>query len=107
MIKDISVQDAHDLIKAGKAILIDVRERDEYEEAHIKEAQLHPLSDLPCNVHGIDIPDDKDIIIHCKKGPRGYKAGIIFQLTGCDLDRFYNMDGGITAWMEAGLPVET
>ncbi len=97
----ITSTDAEQLLINNDAVLIDVREPAEHRQANITQAQLKPLSDL--NLEGIDTVNKK-VIIHCQKGMRGAKA--CQQLISAHPDvSFYNLDGGILAWQQAGLPV--
>ena len=103
--QEISVQEAYEILNKNEAILIDVREEDEYAQARIKDAQLAPLSNLPIAIQDIDITSDKKIIVQCLKGGRSAQAidflsDNVFQ--GKDV---YNLVGGITDWAEQGLPV--
>jgi len=101
----IDVLTAHQWITSDEAILIDVREIDEFEECHIEGAQLAPLSILPEAIQNIDIPDNKKIIFQCLKGGRSAQAINFLQENFLKDRDLYNMEGGILAWVEAGLPV--
>ena len=103
--QEISVQDAYTVLQKQDAILIDVREEDEYLHAHIQGAQLAPLSDLPRAIQNISIPEGKKIIVQCLKGGRSAQA-IEFLTDNIFKDKdVYNMVGGIKDWAEQGLPV--
>lgn len=103
-VKMIDVQTAHDWIEQGKAVVVDVREANEYQAAHIKGAHLRALSsfnpkELP------PIPEGKYLLLHCRSANRcGTAAGILLQsgYTG-EINR---MAGGLIAWANAGLPLE-
>ncbi len=101
----ISVQDAHKLMTQEKVTLIDVREEDEFKQAHIEGAQLAPLSNLPVNIKDVQIPKDKKVIIYCLKGGRSAQA--IEFLSENILKDFnvYNLEGGIKDWAEQDLPL--
>jgi 3-mercaptopyruvate sulfurtransferase SseA len=51
------------LVKAGKAVFVDVRPRAQYDEGHIKGAVSFPLSELPA--HMKELPTKKMIITYC------------------------------------------
>lgn len=55
-----------------KTVLVDVRERDEWDEAHVSGALNLPLSEL--RTHLDKLPMDRDIIVYCKSGKRSYDA---------------------------------
>ena len=103
--KSLSPSKAHEELEAGNAILIDVREQEEYNDWHIEGAQLAPLSILPQAMEAIDLPKDKKIIVQCLKGGRSAQAIDFLAeniLRGFDA---YNLDGGILQWHQDGLPV--
>lgn len=82
--------------------LIDVREPDEYAEAHVPGALLVPLVELPERLGAIPIGQPVDLI--CRSGARSQHAGE-FLLGQGYLPR--NVTGGTDAWIGAGYRVET
>lgn len=87
-------------ILAGAA-LIDVRDRDEWDEVHVEGAMLIPLDALPERLD--DIPRAQDVVVICRSGRRSGIAQTTMRDAG--IDRVSNLAGGIIAWEEAGLPV--
>lgn len=105
--KTINAKDAYEALQKNNAILIDVREQEEFDEAHIEGAIHCPLSDLPNTIQKVNFEntEDKKIIFQCLKGGRSAQAINFLQeniLKDCEP---YNLDGGILAWMENDLPV--
>ena len=96
----ITVTNAAQLFEAG-AFLLDVRSRDEWDEQHIEGAVLIPVEELPSRIS--EVPTDQDILIICRSGNRSAEARNILRSAG--LSRTTSIRGGITAWMNAGLPV--
>lgn len=83
-----------------EAVLIDVREPDEFSHAHIPHATLVPLGHIKTTLASLAIPAEKKIVFQCQKGGRGAQACVLVS------DReVYNLEGGITAWQTAGFPV--
>lgn len=78
-----------------KGLLIDVREPAEYAEAHLDEAQLIPLKELPNHLE--TLPKDREIFIHCKGGGRSAKAVNFLLENG--YTRVKNVTGGLDAWL--------
>lgn len=105
MTQVINVAEAIDLIKNGKAILIDVREPDEFKTEHIAYALSIPLSSLEKEFKTLDIPKDKIILFQCLKGSRGQMACERIQGLGSCQNKIMNIDGGIQAWKAHDLPV--
>jgi rhodanese-related sulfurtransferase len=77
----INVDKVRELAESGQFIL-DVRERGEFEEGHIKGAVNIPLSELRERTD--EIPKDKPVYIHCRTGQRSYNAVLALQNIGYD-----------------------
>jgi rhodanese-related sulfurtransferase len=84
------------------APLIDVREPDEYTDAHVPGAVLVPLATVPDNLD--QVPTDRTVYVICAKGGRSLKAAEFYRANGIDA---VNVAGGTTAWVDAGQPVST
>jgi rhodanese-related sulfurtransferase len=87
--------------KAG-APLIDVREPDEYEEAHVPGATLIPLGTVVERVD--EVPTEGTVYVICAKGGRSLRAAEFYRAQGIDA---VNVAGGTTAWVDAGHPFDT
>ncbi len=98
----ISVSDAAERFAAG-AFLLDVREQSEWNEGHISGAVLIPLAQLPARLS--EIPADRDVLIICRSGNRSAQARD--QLRAAGFPNTTSIDGGMNAWIAAGLPVVT
>lgn len=84
----------------GDPLVLDVRERDEWESAHIAGAVHVPLGTLTSKLDRI--PADRPVVAVCRSGMRSAKAASILAAAGRDAS---NMSGGMLAWMAHGLPV--
>jgi rhodanese-related sulfurtransferase len=83
-------------------LLIDVREQWEYDEGHIPGITLIPMNSVPSRLS--EIPTDKTVVFACRSGNR---SGQVFNyLKEQGYTNIHNLQGGITAWQSAGLPVE-
>ena len=86
----------------GEAVLIDVREPQEYEVEPVPGALLHPLSFLDPDVFPpISGPR---LVFMCAVGKRS--AAAIKQLQKAGFADLVNMAGGLDAWREAGYDLE-
>ncbi len=112
-IESISPNDAQAELEAGAAIFIDVREPVEWEH-HIKGAYQIPrgllefVSDPECGPRlpptlKYDLDPTRRVIVYCNSGARAVLAARSMQEMG--YERVANLDGGITAWRDAGLPL--
>ncbi len=87
---------------ANGAMLIDVREKSEYDDVRIPGSVLIPLGELPARLG--ELPNDRDVYVHCRMGARSARA-VDYLRTFGRLNSF-NVTGGIDAWQDAGLPVD-
>lgn len=86
-----------------EVVVIDVREPDEYAEAHIPGTTLIPLGQVPDRV--AEIPKDRTVILTCRTGNRSGQAATWLRSQG--YEDVHNLEGGILAWQKAGLPTES
>ncbi|MGH1398551.1 MAG: rhodanese-like domain-containing protein [Alphaproteobacteria bacterium] len=105
MTQSINITDALAMIKNGDAVLIDVREPDEFKTEHIAYAISVPLSALEDGFQTLNIPASKTILFQCLKGTRGQMACERIQGLKTCSNKIINIEGGIEAWKEQGLPV--
>ena len=76
-------------IADGKAVLLDVREKSEWDDGHLKDAKLLPLSSLKGGAKAEDVakvaPKDKIVYCHCGSGVRCLKAADELKKLGYDV----------------------
>ncbi len=100
-----SMAELRSRVQAGLAdlIVLDVRERDAYEEAHIPGARLLPRGQLELRVN-TELPDPTSrIVTCCEFGRISTLAAATLRTMG--FQRAVALDGGMKAWREAGHPV--
>lgn len=92
-------------ILKGNALLLDVREPEELAEQSydVTNSINIPLDSIENKL--ASIPRDKQVIIACQKGGRSQKAFDLLKSKG--FTNAANLDGGMNAWSEAGLPTKT
>ncbi|MEO9653457.1 rhodanese-like domain-containing protein [Marinomonas sp.] len=105
MTQTINVKDANDLLTTGQAILIDVREANEFAEQHIPYAISLPLSSLEKDFKQLALPENTVTLVQCLKGSRGAMACETLLKMGRTADTIMNIEGGISAWQAADLPL--
>lgn len=89
---------------ANELIILDVRERDAYEEGHIPGARLLPRGQLELRVNQ-DLPDPtRRILSYCEIGRISTLATATLREMG--FERAVALDGGMKAWREAGYPIK-
>lgn len=95
---EIEVADAARLVDAGLALLIDVREDDEWTAGHAPAALHIPLGRLPQT----RLPADRPVLAICRSGNRSATAAALLLARGVDAR---NVAGGMRAWQAAGMPI--
>lgn len=90
--KQVNVDKVRELVENG-AYIVDVRERMEFENGHVKGAVNIPLSELRERVS--EIPKDKPVYLHCRTGQRSYNAALALQNLG--YDNVINITGSFLA----------
>ncbi len=89
------------LVDAG-ALLLDVREPDEWHAEHAPDAVLIPMAQV--RERREELPRDKRIVVVCRSGGRSAAVTDSLRTWGFDA---VNLAGGMCAWAAAGLPVTT
>lgn len=84
----------------GGALLLDVREDQEWSAGRAPDAVHVPLGALPARVG--ELPRDREVVVVCRSGRRSALA--TRQLVAAGIDA-RNLVGGMQAWARAGLPV--
>lgn len=98
----IDVKEARQMSQNG-ALLLDVREPGEYAAGHAPNAVLIPLGQLGTRMQEITAYKDKPVAVMCRSGRRS--ASATKQLAEAGFSQVKNVNGGIMAWEQAGLPV--
>ena len=96
-----SPQQAAELLRAGDAQLVDVRELYEHDAGRITGSMHIELELLPSEAAVLE--RERPILFYCRSGSRSALAAEAFAASGYDAR---NLDGGLEAWVGAGLPIE-
>ena len=91
------------LINRGKTTILDVRDAAEYANGHLRDAKHIPLGELSTRIGELGKSKDKTVVVVCQRGSRADRA--VRQLAAAGFTDVTCLDGGITAWQTAGLPV--
>lgn len=96
-----TVQEAAERQGDGEgALIVDVREPNEYAQLRAKGAVLLPMGRLNGRVK--DLPRDRELLLMCRTGGRSANATKFLQAQG--FENVTNVNGGMVAWHNAGLP---
>ena len=99
-IPGVGAADARARQQAG-AVIVDVREPDEWRSGHIPGAVHMPLASLRARMRELD--PQRELIVVCRSGNRSATAVSFLQSAGFSQAR--NLEGGMIAWGRHGLPV--
>ena len=91
-VRDVSAEEGHRMVTAG-AVLLDVREADEWDAGHAPEAVWIPLGEIQTRVG--EIPQDTAVVAICRSGSRS--RAVAEALVGAGYD-VVNVGGGMREW---------
>jgi rhodanese-related sulfurtransferase len=91
---------AKEMLDDKNVVLIDVRNRDEYNAEHLRGAKNIPLDQLDKRLG--KLPRDKDIVVYCEKGGKSIRA--IRKLEVAGFSQLHHMHEGLRGWKKADYP---
>jgi len=101
--RTISSQEAQALMSTRKDLMVvDLRESKELRQGYIAGSKLIPMSTIAKGTSSL--PADKPLLLICAVGGRSYAVGRY--LAGKGYPEIYNLKGGVSAWKQAGLPLQ-
>lgn len=99
--KNLSVAELEAMLQQGGLRLVDVRTDAEVARGKIPQGDSIPLHLIPLRLHELD--KNAPVVFYCQMGGRSAQAAAFAAANG--FADVYNLQGGITAWAHAGLPV--
>jgi rhodanese-related sulfurtransferase len=103
-VKDVGNAEATLLVNRRDAVLLDVRETNEYSGGHLLNALHIPLSQLDARAAELAKLTSHPVIAYCDSGRRSRSAGSA--LTRAGFKEIYSLQGGLLGWKKDGLPIE-
>ena len=103
-IKEVNCTAALQLINHKNALVLDVRDDDEYKAGHILNSTQIPLGKLNERVSELAKYKEQPIVVVCRSGNRSGTACAALGKHG--YTQVYNLAGGVTAWQKANLPLK-
>ena len=98
----LTATEVNEKLKFGKhPLVIDVRQPEEFQQAHIAGARLIPLNELRKRMK--ELPQGREIVCVCDSGNRSRSAAKILAKEGYTV---FDMQGGMHAWRRVKLPVQ-
>ena len=101
-IKTLPVNQAVRLMNNESAVVVDVREPDEFRGGHIPHSINIPLGTLHGRLKEIEKYRDKPVLLSCRTSQRSGRAALILKKNGFAMAHI--LGGGIIAWQKENLP---
>jgi rhodanese-related sulfurtransferase len=102
-VENLTVEEVAAGLRAGRMLLVDVREPNETAVESYPDAVIVPLSCF--DPAAIPDPQGKQVVFACRSGKRSVTASLAAQDQGYPYSS--HLAGGILAWKAAGLPTKT
>jgi len=99
----LATEEAPAWLREHGALVVDVREPEEYAQGHLPGAISVPQAELASRLE--DLPRDRDLLVVCEAGTRSMRATAFLRSMG--FNRAVNLLRGTDDWRQAGHPVET
>src|SRR4051794_28388690 len=105
-VSDVDPRDVHHIVNNGyDAVVVDVREQEEFDQGHLPGALHVPRSYLETRIENAVKDKDARVIVYCQSGNRSAFAANTLE-SELGYTNVQNMTGGITLWRDRGFEVE-
>ena len=101
--QSVSVQQLVDLVNRENALVVDVRDKKEFDSGHIVDSVNIPFTSLDSRIDELDKHKERPIVVACKQGQHAGSAGT--QLRKKGFANVSRLTGGIAEWRNQNLPV--
>ncbi|MBI4298136.1 MAG: rhodanese-like domain-containing protein [Chloroflexi bacterium] len=98
----ISVEEAKKMLEEGDAVVVDVRQPNEYTAGHVKGALFIPVDSVLGRFD--ELPKDKKLLFICAVGVRSGLACEMAAAMGISSEQLFNIEDGTPTWIEKKLP---
>lgn len=86
-------------------LILDVRTPEEYGAGHVPTARNIPHEEMAARLAEISDHRDREVVLYCERGGRAARARQALKAAG--FERLYHLVGHMSAWRDAGLPIES
>ena len=101
--RSVSAQQLVELVNKENALVLDVRDKKEYDAGHIVHAVNIPFSSLDSRADELKKHKERAIVIACKMGQHSGSAGALLRRKG--FQNVVRLTGGLAEWRNQSLPV--
>ena len=98
----ITLEQTKELLEMGNAVVVDVRNPDEWVSGHVTGAIHIQLDEVMNRID--ELPEAKELLFICAAGVRSALACEMAAAMGVPAERLYSIDAGTPAWIESNLP---
>ncbi len=102
--KEVSVQQAVQLINRRDAVVLDVRDAAEFASGHIPHARHMPVADMGKRFKELEKLKQRPVVVTCRSGNRAMAASALLRKNG--FQEVFTLKGGIASWQQAAMPLE-
>jgi len=102
--KEVSVQQAVQLINRRDAVVIDVRDAADFASGHIPNARHMPVAEMEKRLKELEKLKSRPVIVSCRSGNRAAAASAVLRKNG--FQEVFPLKGGILGWQQASMPLE-
>jgi molybdopterin/thiamine biosynthesis adenylyltransferase/rhodanese-related sulfurtransferase len=101
-IDEVDARRTSDLLASEEPLVVDVRERDEWEEGHIPGAVHVPRGSLESRIERVEPDRTRPVVLYCSTGNRSAFAAKTLEELG--YESVSSLAGGFTDWKRNGFP---
>lgn len=99
----VSAQELVNMVNNDDAVVLDVRDKAEFDQGHIVDAMNIPFANLEARLDELKKFKDKPLVVACKMGQHAGSAGTVLRKNG--FENVSRLQGGIAEWRGQNLPV--
>lgn len=101
--KSIGTQGLSDLVNKESGVILDVRDKSEYDQGHIIDAKNIPFREVEDRLSELNAFQSKPVIVVCKFGQQS--TGVTKKLKSKGFTQVFKLSGGMSEWIAASLPL--
>ena len=101
----VNVDEAKEMLEKGDAVVVDVRDNDEWKSGRVAGAIHIPVDDVLARID--ELPKDKTLLFICAQGVRSGLACEMAAAMGLETERLYNIEDGTPVWIQKRYPTES
>ena len=101
--RSVSAQQLVDMVNREGALVLDVRDKKEFDAGHIVDAVNIPFSALDNRVDELNKHKERPVVVACKMGQHSGSAGVVLRKHG--FQNVVRLTGGVAEWRNQSLPV--